>query len=367
MSIVIVYCITIGLLNVSFALVPELSEQTVQFGVRVPPAFVDAPSVRSAQRAYRVRWCVIFACILAACGAVLVLGWWANPGALFGLMAASLLLHFGNFYGARRKLLRAKSDENWYAGYTQSLVADTAFRRAVRAPSLLWALPALVVTLAACAIGARAYASLPAQVAVHFGLNGQPDRWAAKSLWSVFGPFLIVLALTVGLGALHLNVHRLPVRLDASRPAASQARAAALQRATLQSVWVLLAFVALGQLFALLPVWGVAALGVSTAVAVSLSTIAFGVLITLVLLVRAAQTARRVDDSARASVRVQRDDDSFWVGGVFYWNRHDPAPIVPKRFGVGWTVNFAHPVAWLMLLCIVAVPVVIGLLGGGRR
>jgi hypothetical protein len=36
----------------------------------------------------------------------------------------------------------------------------------------------------------------------------------------------------------------------------------------------------------------------------------------------------------------------FWVVGVLYVNRNDPRLFVVKRSGLGWTFNFAHPIAW---------------------
>ena len=34
---------------------------------------------------------------------------------------------------------------------------------------------------------------------------------------------------------------------------------------------------------------------------------------------------------------------------MFYVNRDDPAWLVEKRFGVGYTVNFANPRSWIAL------------------
>jgi uncharacterized membrane protein len=50
--------------------------------------------------------------------------------------------------------------------------------------------------------------------------------------------------------------------------------------------------------------------------------------------------------SAPAGTTVNRDDDRFWVGGLFYVNRQDPAVVVSRRFGVGWTLNFGNPWSW---------------------
>jgi uncharacterized membrane protein len=56
---------------------------------------------------------------------------------------------------------------------------------------------------------------------------------------------------------------------------------------------------------------------------------------------------------------IYRDDDRYWVGGVFYNNPEDPAMFVPKRFGLGWTVNFGNPWGRLFLLGTLLLPLVL--------
>jgi uncharacterized membrane protein len=46
--------------------------------------------------------------------------------------------------------------------------------------------------------------------------------------------------------------------------------------------------------------------------------------------------------------------DSGWHAGIFYFNKADAAVIVPKRFGLGWTLNFARPTAWFYIGGLVA-------------
>jgi uncharacterized membrane protein len=54
-----------------------------------------------------------------------------------------------------------------------------------------------------------------------------------------------------------------------------------------------------------------------------------------------AATRTRVDDAT--STADAPDDDRYWKGGLIYLNPEDPAVFVPKRFGVGWTINLASP------------------------
>lgn len=43
------------------------------------------------------------------------------------------------------------------------------------------------------------------------------------------------------------------------------------------------------------------------------------------------------------------DDDRHWKGGLMYFNKEDPSLFVEKRFGIGWTINFARPISYIIL------------------
>jgi uncharacterized membrane protein len=43
-------------------------------------------------------------------------------------------------------------------------------------------------------------------------------------------------------------------------------------------------------------------------------------------------------------------------GGLFYANAADARLVVPKRWGVGWTFNFARPAAWVLLAALLLFP-----------
>ncbi|MBI5509091.1 MAG: DUF1648 domain-containing protein [Deltaproteobacteria bacterium] len=51
---------------------------------------------------------------------------------------------------------------------------------------------------------------------------------------------------------------------------------------------------------------------------------------------------------------ADRAEGYIW-GGMLYYDRNDLALWVPKRVGVGWTLNMARPAAWVFLGAVVAV------------
>ncbi len=44
---------------------------------------------------------------------------------------------------------------------------------------------------------------------------------------------------------------------------------------------------------------------------------------------------------------------------IFYWNPEDKRIFVPKRWGYGWTVNFANPFSILALFVVIAAIVIL--------
>jgi len=85
------------------------------------------------------------------------------------------------------------------------------------------------------------------------------------------------------------------------------------------------------------------------------------VAVVLVLALPAPRSRRKANMPADRPLTgdVFRDDDRYWYGGVFYNNPDDPAVFVPKRFGLGWTVNFGNPRGKLFMIGILLLPLVL--------
>ncbi|WP_294223811.1 DUF5808 domain-containing protein [uncultured Chryseobacterium sp.] len=49
-----------------------------------------------------------------------------------------------------------------------------------------------------------------------------------------------------------------------------------------------------------------------------------------------------------------------WKFGLFYYNKQDKRLFPPKRYGFGWTVNFANPRSVIVFLIILLLIFIIG-------
>jgi uncharacterized membrane protein len=75
------------------------------------------------------------------------------------------------------------------------------------------------------------------------------------------------------------------------------------------------------------------------------------VVVTVVVL---ARNNRERSEGGEETGLTHRDDDQFWRGGLFYINREDHALLVPRRFGLGWTLNWGNPRAAMLLAGVIA-------------
>ena len=96
----------------------------------------------------------------------------------------------------------------------------------------------------------------------------------------------------------------------------------------------------------------------------------FGLLIVIVLAVflphPRSWTKAPAPTDRPSTGTIFRGDDRYWLAGIFYNNPDDPDPFVPKRYGLGWTINIGHPLGKLVMAIIVGMlllPLVLTLLG----
>ncbi len=134
---------------------------------------------------------------------------------------------------------------------------------------------AAAATLFPAALVALRAPDLPARFPVHFGLSGQPDRWATPdSAWLLPGVALFCYGLLT-LGGVRPEFLNVPMRLDRSNPAVRKelARMALVMKVTMGFVFAVLTWasleVAFGHQASLGPAAGAALLLPLAAIAVS--------------------------------------------------------------------------------------------------
>ena len=353
MILAIVLSSVLSALVLTIALVlPSINSPTVPFGVRVPAQHAGDPEVVRQTRIYR--WRVLAGGIIAAgLGTVL----YGVTGATL-LLPLSVLALAGVFYGcfflANHEIRATKAAGGWYEGLHQGIAVDTGLRTDPPRFPWLWLAPAVIVTVTTVVIGVISYPSMPETLAVHYGANGAPNRVAAKSVGTAFSLVFVQIGVTALLAGIAAAIFHSRPDLDPAHPVGSARWYRHYMSLGAKALLGLVAMIDAGMLGSSLLMWtGTVA---PWAPLVVVLPILAAVVVAVVVL---AGSNRERDVGEKDTGLTHRDDDKYWRGGLFYFNREDHALMVPRRFGLGWTLNFGNPLSAIFLAGVVAL---IGLL-----
>lgn len=339
--------------------IPDLMRPGLFFGRTVDPEFRHTDAARALRRRYSI---VVSVATLIAISLALAAG--------LGAAGVFAVPHALTTFATNMRLRRVP----WLLQYVMTLCAFVWANRATRvhalprtsvvtvelsapceAPSAL-VLSALIVPILSLGVLelwiAFHWHTLPSQLPVHWGF-ARPDRWVATSLKSV-AVLLLLYALVCWLLAVAAwGVYRGSRRVATSGDAVRRERRFRIQFLTLLIVTeYLIVFPAWAGFLALPPesmtLWQLVLPAV--------------ILVLAARLLLAGQGGSRGLGRSDAGAIGDRTDDRYWVLGLLYYNRADPAFLVEKRFGVGYSFNFGHPVAWALLAVVVAIPLLTHLL-----
>jgi uncharacterized membrane protein len=201
------------------------------------------------------------------------------------------------------------------------------------------------------------WGEIPARFPVHWGIDGQPNRWSVRTPMGVYAPFvfnavLLVCGLFVAYGVLH-SARRIDVRKSGSLKHDFAHRVAVF-------VLILEFFQAIvWSYIALLPQIGEP--GMMPLLIVTILPLPILVIL-IVWLTKGHVHAERGAATTASTPVGDGTLDKFWKFGVFYFNPNDAALFVEKRIGVGYTMNFAHALAWIIMALMLLLVGALGLL-----
>jgi uncharacterized membrane protein len=334
----------------SFWMLPLWSRPGIYFAVTVAPEFRGTPEAQRLLRSYRLQAMIHVAIAFALILAGALPGYWPLPvvGAIW--LAVGPLTAF---IGAHKKV-----HPHAFVGTT---VREAVLEhRDTRLPGgWLAQLGPFAILLAGAVYLYLHWDAIPARFPVHWGLGGQPDRWSVRTPMGVYAPILTGALLLTGLGATAFGI------LHSSRSAsvrASQSLKQDFAHRVAAFVLVVEYFLALCFCFAgLLPLAG----------ATPLLVAAFLMLPALLFLIAWLNKGHASFENGPLTLTAAPVGDGtldkYWKLGVFYCNPDDAALFVEKRFGVGYTVNFGHVSAWIIMALVLLLPLVLVLTAMNHR
>ena len=309
----LVPCFVCAFFGALMLAVPNMTRRGVLFAVAVPPGFRDGPEGRRSLLAYRTLVGIAVSIALLA----LVFSPKDSLGA-FTVAGPPLILCAGAW-----GFLRQKRSISRFAVHPRRLpVREVELSGDLdRIPWFAWlgAVPFAILAAAAAFLYWN-WDRIPARFPVHWDVYGEPNRWVERTTRGVYGPlifaaefcaFMLALALAGWFGARRSPMRRIIL-----------GAAIAVQSA----LGLLFAGIAVNPI-AHLPVWFIV-LG---------PVFVMGIIVFL-----AIHRASGVNDTAEPA------PEECWHGSVIYYNPGDPALLVEKRVGFGYTLNFGNHWSWVL-------------------
>lgn len=310
----------IVLVTVLFQYMPLITRPGLFFSATVDPGFPKSEAGRRLLRSYRLQ-----AAIWAIAGCVLAV--LLAPVSPAYSPLAPLLIAVGTVFSYYLKFREVhahhgrRTPEVRFAELSQQ--PPRTFSLWLGVPPFVW--------LAGVAFYLQAHwDQLPERFPVHWGANGLPNGWATRSFQGVYAPLLLAAFLNV------VFVFFAMVLLRASRN--TTMRHVTVTILLLLMYPVSFAFGMVGLLpLTTFPMWIV-------------PVVTLGMVAVLLVWSIMKITAHTAIDAV-----PEPQNDAYWKAGMFYYNPDDPAIFVSKRVGIGYTVNFANKISWLVMLGILLI------------
>lgn len=352
------FLIPILLMAVFFHYLPDITRRDIFFAVTVEPLFRDRPESRQTVRRFRTAAWIHSLIGLAVALTAIAFG---NPLISLAGIGWQLTGVTHAFLRARRKILPHSISP---AVRAETLLAPRSSDGIIHV--LLQIGPFAVLGASALYLETQ-WDRIPARFPVHWSIDGRPNGWSARSTGGVYGPLLIAFGICVMLEILSYAIMHWTRQIRAGGPEAkSEARFRNLQTAILTAVQYVIALA-----FGSVPFLALRANpNASPAIGPLLLVIFVPVAVLFVILIRTGQGGANLARGGSESDILDQNrpvgdgtPDRCWRAGMFYVNGNDPAILVEKRFGIGYTLNFGRPAAWVLMaviLALVMLPLLIG-------
>ena len=319
-----------------FHALPRLSRPDILFSVTVAGAFASSSEAEAVVRRYRT---VVWLSTLVLVGVMMAL---PARDARAAFVGGHVAVIFGAWGWANRRVRP-------HAAPAQAIRVATLAPRDTHLPGgALFAAGPLVILASAVLFLWLNWDLIPDHVPSRWSAEGTPTGFRTKSVSGVYT------GLAIGAAVVSMMLAMAWTIVSRTRQVAIDGAAAAGERkfkhlSALQVLFSAYAAAGLSAAFSVAPVVrGTDRLPLSILVLLGAAVVlSSGFVLVLIWLGQGGQ--RAVARDARDGIHGDGTPDAGWKGGFVYYNPNDPALLVERRMGIGWTLNMANRWSWLIL------------------
>ncbi len=335
--------------------IPFLTRKTENFGVTILEDMYHRPTFQAMRRKYTFIM-VVIGLVFAI---LMVIIAFQNNELLeitFYTVAvlAYIILGFVIYIPFHLKMKKIKSEEKWQENKTSTLVVDTSFRSEKIIYSSGWFLIPICIMVVTIILSFTLYDKIPNEVPTHTSFTGKVTYNEKSPGVLIFLPLTQLFLIGI-MAAVNYSIAHAKQQVSTQKPNISKQQNIIFRRRW--SLFTIITSILMTAMFTFMQIAMIFQQLLIYQDIVLLIVIAIILIGAIVISITTGQGGSRVKiGNEEKSHLNQLDDDQFWKLGQFYVNKNDPSLFVEKRFGVGWTVNFARPIVWIILIIILVLP-----------
>lgn len=343
-------------LLLSFA--PYVTRETISFGVTVSEYNYYTPILRNLRRTFATVSLIGNGVILLVCLYLLRSSNEESTAMITGVCTMIFIVYWAALHIVFHFKMKKIKETLTTVEAPQRVKIDTTFRQNKLTYSNYWFLIHMAIIVSIAIITILNYNALPNVIPMKYDLQGNVISSTPKTYLSVLAINLVQLGIIALMMLVNWSIKTSKQQLSTSDPAQFAAKNIQFRRKW--SLFTIITGLLLTILFAFIQ------MNMFVPNLVLLKGISF---ITPVLILLGAiglsltgrqgggKIRNHQEDRERSKEQPVNDDD-HWKLGFIYFNANDPSFTVEKRYGIGWTINFARPLSWVLLLLIIAIVVI---------
>ncbi|WDV44616.1 DUF5808 domain-containing protein [Clostridiaceae bacterium M8S5] len=329
---------------ITLIMTPLIGRKDVVFGVTIPTDQKKTKEIVGFKKLY-IKLSMLSAIIITL-GAVLLNFLVKNKLSIYNISAMLYLVSIFVIYSIVNKKVKGyKKTKNWAKEARNIRVVDIEFISSKLVCSV-WCFLIHIAMIVATGISAiLLYEDAPSKLPIKVNMSGHITKYIDKSIIAVLFPIIIQIAILVTCLIIYMTIKHTPPYIDPDNIEISK-KHAKLHKKAWSYFTVIFGLLLIGQ-FSLVELGLFNLIQVKTGFIIGGIVTIFLIALTLFLSIKVGHSGGH--KKGVNSAVINRDDDKHWISGKFYYNKNDASLFVEKRFGVGYTINFAKPLAILMI------------------
>ncbi len=333
------------IIGIIIAMIPYMTEKSVIFGVRIPLEYINSDIVNKMKKIYLFT-VLIFTAIFTFITLIIPYIFIISLMPLF-IIIAEFMVYLPEHY----KLEKIKRDKHWTMN--ENKVTGVFNIEKAKFP-WFFGIPGILISVSIFITGSLYYKNIPHTFATHYNANGVPNAYSTKSIGSVFILGFISIVITAMIILLAFAIYKTSLKTDNASPDGEK-RVMLFMERMVYTVLLIPAFINSTLLISSFSMWGI----LKENILVDIIPIFLMIILILVVSFKTGQLGSNIKINNDNKVSSNSDDDSLWKAGVLYYNKNDTRLMVPKRFGVGYTINFGRPAGLVIFILLISIPVAV--------